>query len=185
MSGRVFVISGPSGSGKTSIVNAVKKRFPEIYYSVSATTREKRKNEKNNKDYIFLSIEEFKENIKKGNFLEYARVFNDYYGTLRDPVERALKEGKSVLVDVDVKGAMNVKKTYPEAVMIFILPPGMDEIKRRLERRKTEKKKIIDLRLKVAKKELEFLPFYNYIILNDDLKNAIDDMVSIIEFENK
>ncbi len=182
---KIFVISGPSGSGKTSIVKAVKKRFPEIYYSVSATTRKKRKNEKDNKDYIFLSIERFKENIQEGNFLEYARVFNDYYGTLKDPIEKAMNKGKSILIDVDVKGAMNVKKTYPEAAMIFILPPGIDEIKRRLERRKTEKKEIIDLRLKIAKKELEFLPLYNYIILNDDLENAINDMVSIIEFYKK
>ena len=180
---KIFVISGPSGSGKTSIVKAVKRRFPQIYYSVSATTRKKRRNEKDGKDYIFLSIERFRENIKEGNFLEYAQVFNEYYGTLKSPIEKAIKKGKDVLIDVDVKGARNVKKSYPKTVMIFILPPGLDEIKRRLERRKTEQKKIINFRIKIAKEELEFLPLYNYIILNDDLEKAIDDMVSIIEFE--
>jgi len=179
----VFVISGPSGSGKTSILRAIKKKFLYIYYSVSATTRKRRKNERDGKDYIFLSQEEFNQWIKKGSFVEYARVFNDYYGTPKAPIIGAIDKGKDVLIDVDVKGAENIKKVYPEAIMIFILPPGLYEIKRRLERRKTEGKKTINLRLEVAKRELKYLPLYGYIVLNDDLKNAVNDMISIIEFE--
>jgi len=180
---KIFVISGPSGSGKTSIVKTIKKRFPNIYYSVSATTRKKRKMEKNGKDYIFLTHKQFEEYIKEGEFLEYARVFDEYYGTLKSSITNAIGKNKDIIIDVDVKGAKNIKRFYPNAVMIFILSPDIDTLKRRLEKRETEGRKKIALRLKIAKKEFEFLPLYNYIILNEHLKDAIEDMASIIEFE--
>jgi len=179
--GRLYVISAPSGCGKTTICKKVLKKVKNLIPSVSATTRSCRPGEQNKKDYLYISKWAFKNKIRKKSFLEWERNFDHYYGTPKHFALKAIKSGKDVLLSIDVKGAMHVRKNYPESILIFIKPPSIKELMRRLKSRKTDTKEEIKKRLKVAKKELAYAKKYNYTVLNRDLKKAVRDVVSIIK----
>ena len=183
--GRIFVISAPSGSGKTTICKKVLKKAKNLTPSVSVTTRRPRKNEKDKRDYYYVSRRSFKEKIKKGSLLEWEENFGYFYGTPKHFVMAELKKGRNLLLSIDVKGAMQVKKKFPESILIFIKPPSFKELSRRLTSRNTDKPREIAKRLKIAKAELKFMPKYNYVVTNDRLENAILKVVSIIKHESK
>lgn len=179
-SGRLIVISAPSGSGKTSIAKEILRKYPDILFSVSATTRSRRSGEKEGKDYFFLTKEEFAERVKKGDLVEWEEIYGDHYGTLRSEVEKALRSGRVMMFDVDVKGALSIKKNFPEAVLIFIKPPSVDALKERLVKRKTEDERALRRRLERASMELEQGKHFDYQVVNDDLRKAIEEVDGII-----
>ncbi|MCK4994050.1 MAG: guanylate kinase [Candidatus Omnitrophica bacterium] len=178
--GRLFVVSAPSGAGKTTLCEEIIKRLPGVVRSVSMTTREKRPGEKNGKDYSFISVEEFKKRLKTKEFIEYAKVFGNYYGTPKKFVESNLNKNRDVVLTIDVQGAMQIRKNFKKGcIFIFILPPSIKHLRKRLEKRKTDSTKVINSRLKIAKKELTFLKYYDYEVINDDLKTAFEELKSI------
>lgn len=183
--GRVFVLSAPSGSGKTTIWEKASKKIKGISSSVSMTTRRPRKNEKNKKDYYYVSRDHFKKEIKKGNLLEWEENFGHFYGTPKKFVLEKIKRGKDILLSIDVKGAMQVRKKFPKSVLIFVKPPSMKELSKRLKGRATDCGDEIKTRLKIAKKELKYAPKYNYVVINDKLGKATKEVVSIIKKERK
>lgn len=183
MKGRVFVISAPSGSGKTTIEKKVLRRIKSLSPSVSFTTRKPRRGEKNRKDYYYLSEGAFRKEIRKGNLLEWEDNFGYLYGTPKHFVLKKIKEGKDVLLSIDVKGALNVKKQFPRSVLIFIKPPSQAELARRLESRNTDARPEIKRRLKLAKTELSFAAKYNHVVVNKQLEKAVDKVASIIKKE--
>ncbi|UCE66961.1 MAG: guanylate kinase [Candidatus Zixiibacteriota bacterium] len=178
--GLIVVISSPSGTGKTSICRELLEKHHDFTFSVSATTRPPRKNEKNGVDYYFLTDEEFSRLLKKNEFAEWAGVFGFRYGTLKSEIVRALKDDRVLLCDVDVQGGMSIKKRYKDAVSIFIIPPSLTELKRRLFKRRTESPRQKKLRLDTALKELEYWKRYDYVVLNDNLKVAVNEVDMII-----
>ncbi len=180
----IIVISGPSGSGKSTIVSLLKKE--DFYYSISFTTRKKRESEINGKDYFFVSEKEFKEMIKKGKFLEYAKVYGNYYGTLKENVVKALKEKKDVILDLDTKGSLNVKRIFKDdAILIFIITDSIDTLKERLIKRKTESKEEFERRINAVKKEIKDGKKFDYIILNKSVDGALKEIKDIINSERK
>lgn len=181
--GRIFVISAPSGSGKTTVEKRVLERTKGLVPSVSMTTRPPRRGEKDRRDYRYLPKEVFKKEIKKGNLLEWEENFGNLYGTPKKFALGKIKEGKDVLLSIDVKGAMKVKGKFPESVLIFIKPPSREELSRRLKRRGTDKDAEIAGRLKLAETELSYAPKYDYAVVNDDLERAVGEIVDIIEKE--
>ena len=180
--GLLIVISAPSGAGKSTICGRYLKKHPDTSYSISVTTRKPRKGEKEGKDYYFVSEKEFKSFIKKGDFLEYARVFGEYYGTRRSSVEGKLNKGKNVLLDIDVKGTLQLMKKI-NGVFIFVLPPSKKVLVSRLKERKTDKKAEILKRLRIANKELAYINKYDYVIINDKLSDAVSNISLIIQAE--
>lgn len=178
--GKLFIISAPSGSGKTTLCERLMKKVPNIARSVSLTTRPPRRGERQKKDYLFVTKERFEREKKKNNLLEWARNFTYYYGTPRDKVLRLLARGTDVVLAIDVKGAMKIKKLYPKGVFIFILPPSMSELKNRLKRRKREEYLEISKRMRVARRELSYLSKYTYSLVNDNLKEALDKLEAIV-----
>lgn len=178
----LFVVSAPSGSGKTTIVKEILKNNEEIVFSVSATTREKRPDEIDGKDYFFLTKDEFLRKVENNEFVEYEKIFDgNYYGTLKGFVDRNLKLGKDMLFDLDVLGAISVKKYYQKnSVLIFIEPPGREVVKERLFKRKTETAEQIKRRLSRFDIEMAKIKEFNYIILNDNLENAVTQLQKII-----
>ncbi|MHB1688973.1 MAG: guanylate kinase [Ignavibacteriaceae bacterium] len=178
--GKIIAVSAPSGTGKTTIVKEVLKNFHEIVFSVSATTRNKRIDETNGKEYFFISEDEFKEKIKKEEFVEWERFYDYYYGTYKSYIENNIKQGKSVLLEIDVKGALEVKRIYPEAKMIFIYPPSYEELIKRLKNRKTESEEDFKKRIERAKMELSLKDKFDYFVENKDLEKAILETKSII-----
>jgi guanylate kinase len=183
--GRIFVISSPSGGGKTTVCNRLRRGGLGLEYSVSATTRPPRSNEKNGRDYIFIDKDEFRRMKSRKRFLEWTNNFGDLYGTPARPVREALSKGRDVILSIDVKGAMQVKRLYRDAVLIFILPPSMGMLKTRLRRRKTENVKAAARRLEVAKREMTYLNRYDYAVVNDDLTEAVNSIKAIIMSERK
>ena len=183
--GRIFVISAPSGSGKTTICKKVLNKVKNLTPSVSVTTRRPRPDEKNKRDYCYVSQRSFREKVKKGALLEWEENFGYFYGTPKRFAETELKKGKNLLLSIDVKGAVQVKKKFPESILIFIRPPSLKELSRRLTSRNTDKPSEITKRLKIAKAELKFVPKYNYVVTNDKLENAVRKVISIIEKEIK
>ena len=181
--GLLIVISAPSGTGKTTLCHMLLKEFPEMEFSVSYTTRKPRKGEVNGRDYFFVDEETFKRMIEENDFLEWARVYGNYYGTSRSQVEKALREGRDLLLDIDVQGALQVKKNMPEAVLIFIMPPSLKELERRLRKRGTDDEKTIEKRLKVAREEIKQAVHYDYIVVNDELEVAFTKLKAIITAE--
>lgn len=177
---KLFVIAAPSGAGKTTLRDYLLTRHPDLYFSVSATTRQPRVNEKIHKDYHFITPEEYNRHCEEGNFLEYAEVFGNYYGTLRRPIEEQLAQGRNVLMDVDTKGARQVKEKMPEAVLIFIMPPSMSELETRLRSRGTEDETVIRKRLREAQYEMDQRHFFDHIVVNDKLKQAQCDLDRIM-----
>lgn len=181
--GILFVVSGPSGVGKTSMIKSILSSIKDAVFSVSCTTRPKRPGEVDGKDYFFVSEEEFKKMIEKDEFLEWARVHGYLYGTPKKFVEDNVSKGKDVILDIDVQGALSVKKKVKEAVYIFIAPPSMEDLRERLEKRKTEDREVIERRLEDARWELQLIEEFDYLIVNRDLMEAINDLKSIMRSE--
>jgi len=179
MTSQLFVISGPSGSGKTTIIKALMHRIDNLAYSISHTTRRPRKEEKDGIDYYFVDEETFQKMIKDGEFIEWAKVYSDFYGTSFRSVKKKLNEGKDVLLDLDIQGSMNIRKYFKNSILIFIIPPSLEELKKRLIKRGTEEN-IIKERLTKAIDEIKMSLKYDYIIINDILDKAIKEAESII-----
>ena len=182
--GKLYVITGPSGTGKGCICREILKDVNNEF-SVSMTTRNAREGEVHGKDYYFVTEDEFRDNIEKGNFLEHASVFDHMYGTPRDMVEKQLAKGRNVILDIDVQGALQVKTAMPEAVMIFLLPPSLSELRVRLEKRATEDPEIIEKRLSKALDEIRLIGEYDYYVVNDDLEKAVSEVKSIMTAEER
>ena len=183
MKNKLFVMSAASGTGKTTLKDLVIKDFPDIKYSISATTRKPRDGEIDGVHYFFKTKEEFEQMIKDDALVEYNLVHGNYYGTPKSFVEKTLAEGNRVLFDLDVFGKVNFDKVYPDATGIFILPPSDEELERRLRGRGTDSEEVIQLRLANAKKEIEFAKTkgkYEYTIVNDDLQKAADELRAIL-----
>ncbi|MFH0840279.1 MAG: guanylate kinase [Candidatus Omnitrophota bacterium] len=183
--GKLFIISAPSGSGKTTLCELLKKKVPRLARSVSVTTRPPRRGERNGRDYIFLTKKEFEKKKRGGGLLEWAKNFGRYYGTPKGRVLKLLKSGKDVILAIDVKGAMKVKRLYPDGVFVFIVPPSLDELKKRLKRRGTDGAKEIKKRIEIAKKEMSYLPMYNYAVVNESINKAVAKLGAIIKSERR
>ena len=178
----LFAISGPSGTGKTTLCRGLQKIHPEVSFSVSCTTRKKRSNEIYGKDYHFISIEKFTENISNNKFIEYETVHGDYYGTLKKTVEDSILNKKLLLLEVDVKGAKTIKCLYPDnLVTIFILPPSLDNLQNRLINRGTDSDTRIKKRLNRLELELKEKDWFDYHIINNQIENATRELITIIE----
>jgi guanylate kinase len=178
---KLFVISAPSGSGKTTIVHELLKRHPEMLFSVSATTRAKREFETDGSDYFFLSKIQFEEYIHLGRLVEWEQIYGNYYGTLRSEIDKALRQGKSMLFDIDVKGALSIKQHYPkDSMLIFIKPPSMEVLTERLKKRKTENSDSMLRRLERVPMELEQAKEFDVSVVNDDLNKAVSAIDEII-----
>ena len=182
--GLLIVFSGPSGSGKGTILHDVLEQESSVMLSVSATTRAPREGEQNGVNYLFLSKKQFEQMIADGGMLEHACYCGNYYGTPRRPVEDAMKNGKDVILEIEVQGALQIKQKFPECVTVFILPPSMEVLENRLRRRKTEDEETILKRLAKAKEELAFAAQYDYVVVNGELKTAVDDMKAILRAEH-
>lgn len=184
LQGILIVVSGFSGSGKGTIMKELVKRYDSYALSVSATTRQPREGEVDGREYFFKTREEFEKMIKDGELLEHTEYCGNYYGTPKQTVLDALELGQNVVLKIEIEGAENVKKLIPEAVLIFILPPSMQELSRRLHKRGTEDEETIAKRLKQAEKEISFAEKYDYVIVNGDLDKAVRDLVSIVNAES-
>ncbi|HEX6593882.1 MAG TPA: guanylate kinase [Bacillota bacterium] len=182
--GILFVLSGPSGVGKGTVRKKLFKRKSDLKYSVSMTTRKKRPGERDGVDYFFKTKEEFEQYIREGKLLEYAQYVNNYYGTPREYVEKTLAEGYDVFLEIEVQGALQVKKNFPEGVFIFLFPPSLQELKERIMRRGTESNDLVKNRMKEAKKEIEMMKAYDYVVVNDDVNQAVRKIQSIIQSEH-
>lgn len=178
--GGVFIISGPSGSGKDTVLAELFRNRPDLLFSISSVTRPMRSGEKEGDKYNFISREKFEYMIENDMLLEHNVFVGNYYGTPREPVERAVAEGKDIIIEVDVNGAAQIRKKLPEAVSIFIMPPSFHELKRRLRGRGTESEELIEKRLNSALGEIKRATEYDYIIVNDNITAAADDILSVI-----
>ena len=181
--GKIVIFSAPSGSGKTTIVRSALKKFPELVFSISATTREKRGVEKDGVDYFFITEDEFKKKIEQNEFVEWESFYGYYYGTLKSFINSKMKNGKSVVLEVDVKGALKIKKEYTDAVAIFIRPPSIEELKRRLRDRKTESDEDLQKRIERAEMEIGYQKYFDYVVVNDDLERAKKEVYEILNKE--
>lgn len=175
----LLVISAPSGAGKSTICRQLVDRIPNLVFSVSTTTRPPRKDETEGIDYHFVSESEFENMIEQEAFLEWAEVHNAYYGTSRQAVLDELEKGRDVILDIDVQGGEQIQKLYPEAAMIFIVPPSMDELERRLRNRNTESEAEIKQRLSNARHELQSIHNYDFVVVNDTVEEAVGEVESI------
>lgn len=180
-SGNLIVISGPSGAGKSSIRRRLFELLDGLVYSVSCTTRAPREGEVDGVDYRFVSKEEFEERIRRGDFLEWASVHGNLYGTLKEDVEKALSQGKDVVLEIDVQGARQVKEVFPGAILIFIMPPSREVLERRLADRGTETTESFRLRMESSEVEMRQVAWYDHAVVNDDLERATDEVKRIIE----
>ena len=181
--GVLIVISGPSGAGKGTICKALLEKHQNIYLSVSATTRSPRDGEIDGINYYFLTKESFEEKVAQNGFLEYANVHGNFYGTPKVNVEKMLEEGKDVILEIDIQGALQVKENFKEGVFIFILPPSMEELKKRIIKRGSETEESLMTRFKNAYKEINYVSKYNYAVVNDTLELAVSKVESIIAAE--
>lgn len=182
MKGLLIVISGPSGAGKGTICRALMQES-DFWISVSATTRQPRVGEKDCVNYHFLTKEEFREKIDIDDFLEYAEVYGNYYGTPKSKALEAIESGRDVILEIDIQGALKVKESYPEGVFIFILPPSMEELKNRIINRGSETPESLMTRFKSAYKEINYVSKYNYAVVNDTVEEAVKKLQSIIVAE--
>ncbi len=182
--GLLVVVSGPSGAGKGTICQALLEKTP-LAYSVSATTRKPRAGEVDGKSYYFLSVEAFEEMIEKDELLEWAKVYDNYYGTPLKKVEEKLAAGEDILLEIDTQGAMKVREKFPEGVYIFILPPSLAELERRIRGRDTETEDVLQKRLAAAIDEIEAGKCYKYVVTNDEVDGAVDSVCAILAAERR
>jgi len=181
--GKLFVVSAPSGSGKTTIVRNTLKEIPNLEFSVSATTRKQRENEKEGIDYFFISEVEFERKIKNNEFIEWEQFYDYYYGTVKSHIDEKINNGNSVVLEVDVKGALSIKKAYADSVLIFIMPPSIEVLKSRLIKRNTESEEDLVKRFERAEMELGYKDKFDYIVINEDLVYAKKRVLEIVKNE--
>ena len=179
--GKIIAISAPSGTGKTTIVRRVLKDIPGLEFSVSATTRKPRENEEEGVHYFFISEEQFKEKIEKNEFVEWEKFYDYYYGTYKSVVENAVNGGKSIILEVDVKGALSLKGIYPESVLIYIVPPSFDVLVDRLKNRNTEDEADLQKRIDRAQMELGLKDKFDFAIENEDLETAVSETENLVK----
>lgn len=179
MKGNLFIISSPSGGGKGTLIKKLLEEVPNVSYSVSYTTRQARDGEENGKDYIFVSGDEFKRLIAEDEFIEYAVVHGNFYGTSRSKIEKETSEGKDVILEIDVQGARIIREKVPDAIGVFILPPSYEVLSRRLFERNTESGETLGVRLNNAKQEVKAFEDFDYVIINDEVENASSSLQTI------
>ncbi len=182
----LIVISGTSGVGKDAVIKALKLRNLPLHFVITATSRPPRADEIDGRDYFFYTPKEFEERIQRGEFIEHARVYEDYKGVPRSQIEEALKSGKDVVAKVDVQGAATLRRLYPQAVVIFIIPRTVEEWTNRLKRRNTETEESMKIRVETAKKEVDQIELFDYIVVNaeGEIEKAVDDIINIINAEH-
>jgi guanylate kinase len=184
--GKLIVIAAPSGCGKTTIAKAILEKYPAMFFSVSATTRQIRNGEVNGKDYLFLTKAEFEERIRIGDLVEWEEIYGNYYGTLKSEISRALHQSHMMLFDVDVKGALSIQKHFPnDSILIFIQPPNFEILKKRLENRNTENPETLKRRLERVPMEMEKGRYFDFQVVNDDLQKAVDEVDEIVQTNMK
>jgi len=179
--GHIFVVSAPSGAGKTTIVKSILKDIPELAFSISATTRRKRENERDGFDYHFISEDAFRKKIEENGFVEWEKFYDYYYGTPKGFIDDKINSGISVLLEVDVKGALSIKTIYPDAILIYIYPPSFEVLVERLKNRRTEDETDFKKRVERAKMELSHKDKFDYLVVNNDLNIAISQVKSLIK----
>lgn len=179
--GHILVVSAPSGAGKTTIVKSILKDIPHLAFSISSTTRKKRENETDGVDYHFMSEKNFLGKIEKNEFVEWEKFYDYYYGTTKGFIDEKIKNGISVLLEVDVKGALSIKAIYPEAILVYIYPPSFEVLVERLKNRKTEDEIDFKKRVERAKMELSQKDKFDYLVVNNDLNTAISEVKSLIK----
>ena len=177
---RLFVIAAPSGAGKTTLVKRLVANHPDLRFSISYTTRKKRRTEIDGVDYLFIDTATFEKKRAEGELLEYAEVFDNYYATSRSQVEKHLAEGHNVLLEIDWQGARQVRKAMPECVTIFVLPPSLEELERRLRDRRTDNPEVIARRLRDALSDMSHWDEFDYVIINDKLEQAVTDLENVL-----
>lgn len=178
----LFILSAPSGAGKTTIARHLLAKFPDLTFSVSATTRPQREGEIHGKDYFFLTRSEFEAKIVQGDLVEFEEIFGNYYGTLRSEIQRAVADGKKLIFDVDVRGALSLQKHFPaDSLLLFISPPSYEILRTRLVSRNTESEEQLQLRLERAKLEMDELKKFDIVIVNDDLQTALEEAEHITQ----
>ncbi len=178
--GRIFVVSGPSGSGKSTLIREVRQKVPALGYSISHTSRLPRGREKNGVEYHFVSGEKFQEMIDQGDFVEWAEVYQDLYGTSVSSLKSQIMLGLDVIMDIDVQGARNIKNHFREAILIYVLPPSLEVLEMRLRERGTDDEKSIRTRLEKAAQEIKNCVSYDYLLFNDELDQAVEELKSIV-----
>lgn len=181
--GLLLVVSGPSGAGKGTICGLLRKALPDLAYSVSVTTRAPREGEVDGKDYFFKTVSQVKDMIFRGELLEYAQVYGNYYGTPKPYVMGLLNEGRDVLLEIDVQGALQIKKVFPDGVFVFVVPPTLSELRARIYNRGKDTEEVIEKRLKEATHELRYASKYDYIIVNDIAETAAGRVLTLLEAE--
>ena len=179
--GEIIAISAPSGTGKTTIIKNILKKYPEIVFSISATTRPKRPGEKNGIEYYFVSEDEFLNKIESKEFVEWEKFYDYYYGTFKSTIEENINSGKSILLEIDVKGALSLKNIYPDAHLIYIMPPSFEELVKRLSERRTENEIDFKKRIQRAEMELSHKDRFDYLVINKDLNKAIKETSELIK----
>ena len=178
---KLFIISAPSGAGKTTLCREALKRFKDITYSISYTTRKPRNGEQDGIDYHFITTEEFKKKIESNKWVEWAEVYGNFYGTSAEFLDTCLSSGKRILLDIDIQGTIQIKKRYPDSVTIFIMPPSLETLRARLESRGSDTRQVIERRLEAAKKEMGEKDLYHHVIINDQLSRGVSELIEIIE----
>ena len=184
MSGIMFVVSGPSGVGKSTVLTKVRNQLPDLHFSISATTRPIRPTEKHGKDYYFIAKEQFQTMIDNDQLLEYTEYVHNFYGTPVQPLDEALEQGKDVLLDIEAVGAMNARRLRPESVLIFLAPPSLAELERRLKNRGDTSAADVEKRLQRARWEYTQAPKYDYLVINDNVDDAVREIISIMLAEH-
>lgn len=177
---RLFVIAAPSGAGKTTLVKALVARNPGLRFSISYTTRQKRRTEVNGVDYLFVDVDEFERLKREGELLEFAEVFDNFYATSRSQVQQHLADGENVILEIDWQGARQVRESMPDCITIFILPPSLEELERRLRDRRTDSPEVIERRLRDALNDMAHWDEFDYVIINDRLEQAVADLESVL-----